>query len=96
MEENKQQNQIQISDSLTGGEYANFMQVNHNRDEFFLLFANIFPPKGKVVGKIITNPGHFKLMVRALEDNLKKYESQFGEIKIEEKEKREIGFTPKN
>jgi len=90
---NKQQRQeIKIADNIPGAEYANAMQVNHSRDEFQIMFLNIFGPSGKVVGKIVTNPGHFKRMVTALTENLKKYEERFGEIKDSEALDKEIGF----
>ncbi len=86
--------QIQIQDSMPGGEYTNLMNVGYSKEEFLLTFANIFPPSGKVVAKILTNPGHLKRMIKALEDSIKKYEAQFN-VKIEEAEapKQEIGFA---
>ena len=88
-----QAKQIKIADNLPGAEYANAMQVNHNRDEFQLLFLSIMGSSGKVSSKVITNPGHFKRMVAAMQDNLKKYEEQFGEIKAAvAPEGKEIGF----
>jgi len=68
------------------------MQVNHNKDEFQLMFLNIMGPSGRVVGKIITNPGHYKRIVAALAENLKKYEDKFGEIKEAVAPEKEIGF----
>ncbi len=73
-------NQIQIKDGFAGGEYANGMQISHNKEEFLLTFLNILPPSGRVCGKIITSPGHIKRMISALQDNLKKYEDKFGTI----------------
>jgi len=75
-----QPNQIQIKDAFAGGEYANGMQVSHNKEEFVLTFLNILPPGGRVCGKIIASPGHIKRMISALQDNLKKYEDKFGTI----------------
>ncbi len=91
-----QPKQIQIADNIPGGEYANAMQVSHNNDEIQIVFLNIFPPSGKVTGKIITTPGHFKRMVKAMQENVKKYEEKFGEIKEAESVHDEIGFKSKN
>lgn len=92
MEENKQQ-QIKIADNIPGAEYTNFANISHNQEEFQLMFANVMPPAGKVVGKLITTPGHFKRIVAAMNDNLKKYEEQFGEIKAATNiDNKEIGF----
>lgn len=90
--ENKNPTEIKITDSFAGGEYANAMQVVHNKDEFLINFLNIVSPSGRVCGKIITSPGHFKRMILALNDNLNKYEQQFGPIKEAESPKKEIGF----
>ncbi len=87
-----QQKQLQVADNIPGAEYANAMQTRHNRDEFQLVFFSIFPPSGKVSGKIITSPGHFKRMVKAMQENLQKYEEQYGEIKEAESAGKEIGF----
>ncbi len=84
--------EIRITDNFVGGEYANAMQIMHNQQEFILSFFNIVAPGGRVVAKIITNPGHLKRMIAALQDNLKKYESQFGTVTEAESPKQEIGF----
>jgi DNA gyrase inhibitor GyrI len=95
-EDKKQQaqtNQIKIADNIPGGEYANAMQVNHNKDEFQMMFISLMGASGKVCGKIITSPGHYKRMIAAMQDNLKKYEETFGEVKeASAPETKEIGF----
>jgi len=73
--------EIKIADNIPGAEYANAMQVNHNKDEIQMMFLSIMGVSGRVAGKIITSPGHFKRMIAAMEDNLKKYEESFGEVK---------------
>lgn len=89
-------NQIQIADNIPGAEYANFMQVNHNKEEFQLIFGNIMPPSGRVVSKVLTTPGHFKKIIFAMQDNLKKYEEKFGEVTESAPiENKEIGFADK-
>jgi len=72
--------EIKITDNIPGAEYTNLMQVNHNKEEFQLYFMNVSPPTGKMVSKIITNPGHYKRMVSAMTENLSKYEEKFGAI----------------
>ena len=85
--------EIKIADNIPGAEYANAMQINHNRDEFQLMFLNVLGASGRIGGKIITTPGHYKRMITAMQDNLKKYESQFGEIKeVSGLDSKEIGF----
>jgi len=77
---NQPQTQIKIVDNIPGTEYTNMMQVRHNKDEFQMIFLNVMPPTGKTVSKIVTSPGHMKRIVMALQENLKKYEEQFGKI----------------
>lgn len=84
--------EIKIQDNFAGGEYANGMQVSHTKEEFLMTFFNVVPPSGRVVAKIITSPGHLKRIVAALNDNLKKYEDQFGAIQEAESPKKGIGF----
>lgn len=84
MDNQTQQQQIplQAAPEILKGVYTNNMQVAHTREEFILDFMNISytPQVVNLVAKIITNPGHFKRMVVALQDNIKKYEEQFGKI----------------
>jgi hypothetical protein len=84
--------EIKVADNIPGAEYANAMQVNHNKDEFQMIFLNILGFSGRVTGKIITSPGHFKRIIAAMEDNLKKYEDRFGKVKEAESLDKEIGF----
>ncbi len=88
-----QKREIKIADNIPGAEYANAMQVNHNKDEIQMMFLNIMGGSGRVAGKIITSPGHFKRMIAAMRDNLKKYEENYGEVKeAEGPGNNEIGF----
>ncbi len=84
--------EIKIADNIPGAEYANAMQVNHNKDEFQMMFLNLMGVSGRVTGKIITSPGHYKRMIAAMAENLKKYEEQFGEVKEAAGLDKEIGF----
>jgi len=91
-QEQPQKREIKIADNIPGAEYANAMQANHNKDEFQLMFLNIMGASGRVTGKIITSPGHFKRIVAAMQTNLEKYEKQYGEIKESVDVSKEIGF----
>ncbi|MFZ2154037.1 MAG: DUF3467 domain-containing protein [Candidatus Moraniibacteriota bacterium] len=87
-----QQVQIKATDEKLKGEYSNAMQILHTKEEFVLDFLNIFPPTGTLNSRVILSPGHFKRMIKAMEENLKKYEDQFGKIEIATEPKNEIGF----
>ena len=71
---------IKIPDDVLRGSYANQMIVAHTREEFLLDFINLFPPGGVVNARIIVSPGHLKRMIRALQDNLQRYEAEFGPL----------------
>ena len=91
MTENDQQ-KIQIRDSFAGAEYTNAMQIGHTKEEFMMTFLNIAGPTGRVVSKVMTSPGHLKRLIKALEENLKRYENTFGIVEEAESPKNEIGF----
>jgi len=64
--------------------YANFAMITHSPSEIIIDFARIMPnaPKSRVHARIVTTPFHAKLLLKALHENLEKYEAQFGEINI--------------
>ena len=92
MTNQNQQVQVKATDEKLKGEYSNAMQILHTKEEFVLDFLNIFPPTGTLNSRVILSPGHFKRMINAMEENLKKYEDQFGKIAVADEPKNEIGF----
>ena len=76
----KRQLPVKVPEKVLGGVYANQMVVSHTREEFLLDFVNFFPPEGIVNARVIVSPGHLKRMIRALSDNLGRYEARYGEI----------------
>ncbi|MBP5993755.1 MAG: DUF3467 domain-containing protein [Candidatus Moranbacteria bacterium] len=97
-QQDNQSKQIQIkaTDEKMKGEYANMMQVMHTQEEFVLDFLNMFPPTGTLNARIIVSPSHMKRMVATLADNLKKYESRFGEVSAVEPPQNPIGFEARD
>ncbi len=71
---------IKVSDQMTGGVYSNHMVVAHTREEFFLDFFTMMPQVGKLVSRVVVSPGHLKRIMRALADNLARYEAAHGPI----------------
>lgn len=78
-EENKQMN-IKVTDEMLKGVYANKLQVAHTTEEFVLDFMFAYPPSGTLASRVIVSPSHMKRIAKALQDNIEKYESQYGEI----------------
>src|SRR5688572_3709805 len=93
-ESNPQKKQIQIkaNDEKLAGQYANMMQVSHTKEEFVLDFVSLFPPSGQLVSRILVSPAHAKRIMVALEDNIKRYESQFDKINETSDSKPAFGF----
>lgn len=85
MEEKKNQNQlnIELPEEIAEGIYSNLAVISHSNAEFILDFIRIMPgvPKGKVKSRMILAPSHAKRLMRALQDNVMKYEQNFGPIK---------------
>lgn len=84
MAENNQKKQINIelSDEVAEGTYANLAMITHSNAEFVIDFIKMLPgiPKAKVKSRIILTPQHAKRLLRALNDNIEKYEKVHGEI----------------
>jgi hypothetical protein len=76
----KRQLPVKVPEKVLRGVYANQMVVSHTREEFLLDFINLFPPEGIVTARVIVSPGHLKRMIRALSDNLARYEAKHGQI----------------
>lgn len=83
-EKNAQQNQINIelTDETADGIYSNLAIITHSNQEFVLDFIKVMPgiPKAKVKSRIILTPQHAKRFLKALSENVRKFESQYGEI----------------
>jgi hypothetical protein len=65
-------------------EYTNLVRITHTPSEFVFDFARILPvtERPEVKSRIMMSPLSAKLLYRALGENLAKYESKFGDIKI--------------
>jgi hypothetical protein len=79
MSEKRQMN-VKMPEHVLPGVYSNQMMISHTREEFVIDFLNLFPPHGVVNARVIVSPGHLKRMIRALQDNLSRYETRFGPI----------------
>ena len=78
----QQQIQIKADEKELQGAYSNLVMIHHNAEEFTLNFIYVFPnaPQGKLMTSVIVSPAHAKRLVRALAENVGRYESQFGPI----------------
>jgi hypothetical protein len=78
----QQQVQIKADEKELVGQYSNLAMIHHNAEEFTLNFIYIFPSvaQGKLVSSVILSPAHAKRLLRALTENITRYEAQFGPI----------------
>ena len=86
MEEKKQQFDIELNHDVAQGTYANLAIISHSSSEFIVDFIRIMPgmPKGEVKSRIILTPEHAKRLMLALQDNIRRFESDFGRINLPE------------
>jgi hypothetical protein len=77
---------IELSEDMAEGIYSNLAIISHSHSEFVVDFVRMMPnvPKAKVKSRIILTPSHAKRLLKAIADNVKRYEAQFGPIQDNE------------
>ncbi len=83
----EQQIAVQIDPQKGDGVYSNLMMISHRKEEFILDFMFLQPQRaseGRAVAtlrsRVITSPEHAKRILRALQENVSRYESMYGAI----------------
>ncbi len=81
---NEKKMNINLDPQIAGGSYSNLAIISHSESEFVIDFASNLPglPGPKVNNRIIMTPEHAKRLLAALNDNISKYEAQFGTISL--------------
>ncbi|MBX2984043.1 MAG: DUF3467 domain-containing protein [Flavobacteriales bacterium] len=74
---------IELSEEVADGIYSNLAIITHSNSEFVLDFVRVMPgvPKAKVKARVLLTPQHAKRLMRALADNIQKFESVHGPIR---------------
>ncbi len=87
---------IELDESVAQGTYSNLAIINHSVSEFVMDFVSIMPgtPKSKVKSRIILTPQHAKRLVKALSENVKRFEQAHGTIKDYDQPTMPINFGP--
>ncbi len=82
-EENEQQINVELSEEMAEGVYTNLVMIAHSNTEFVLDFIRIMPgvAKAKVKSRVILTPEHAHRLLLALQENISKYEDNFGAIR---------------
>jgi len=93
---NSQSLNIEIDEQIAEGMYSNLAIINHSASEFVVDFVNIMPgnPKSKVKSRIILTPQHAKRLVKALSENVSKFEKEHGTIKDYDNPSIPLNFGP--
>ncbi|MBI1192298.1 MAG: DUF3467 domain-containing protein [Bacteroidetes bacterium] len=73
---------IELTEEIAEGTYSNLAIINHSSTEFVIDFVRVMPgvPKAKVKSRILLTASHAKRLLRALGENIAKYEAVHGEI----------------
>ena len=71
---------IELDEKTAEGVYSNLAIINHSVSEFVIDFISVMPgtPKNKVKSRIIITPQHAKKLAKALNDNINRFENNFG------------------
>jgi len=82
MEQKKQEMQIELTPDVAEGVYSNMAVIAHSPSEFVVDFVRVMPgmPKAKVMTRVMMTPENAKRLLGALNENIRRYEMQFGEI----------------
>ena len=92
----KGQINIELDEKVAQGIYSNLAIINHSQYEFVVDFITIMPgvPKSKVKSRIVLTPQHAKRFLKALNDNVKRFENAHGKIKDFEQPTIPLNFGP--
>ncbi len=84
MDNDKKQFNIDLNPEVARGTYSNLAIISHSRSEFVVDFVSMLPglPKPTVTNRIVMNPENAKRLMAALNDNIMKFEKQFGRIEL--------------
>ncbi len=98
-ESNKQQPgqiNIELDEKIAEGIYSNLAIINHSASEFVLDFVTIMPgvPKAKVKSRIILTPQHAKRLLKAIGENIHRFEATHGEINDSDQPQIPLNFGP--
>jgi hypothetical protein len=81
-DKNPNQLNIELNEEIADGIYSNLAIITHSNAEFVVDFVRVMPgmPKARVKSRIVLTPQHAKRLLRALQDNIEKYEAVHGHI----------------
>lgn len=95
-QQQQEQINIELDETIAEGIYSNLAIINHSSSEFVLDFVSIMPgiPKAKVKSRIVLTPQHAKRLLKAIGENIHRFEAAHGEIKETEQAPIPLNFGP--
>ena len=95
-EQKQKQINIELDEKTAEGTYSNLAIINHSVSEFVIDFISMMPgaPKAKVKSRIVLTPQHAKKFLKALTDNVSRFEDAHGPIKDYEQPPIPLNFGP--
>ncbi len=87
---------IDLPEEIAEGVYSNLAIISHSHSEFVVDFIRLMPnvPKAKVKSRIVLTPQHAKRLMKALVDNVNRFEAQHGAIAEPQQNLPPMNFTP--
>lgn len=80
--------EIQLDEQIAQGHYCNLAIIAHSTSEFIIDFATMLPglSKARIKSRVVLTPEHAKRLLLSLQENVTRYESNFGKINIPTKQ----------
>lgn len=87
---------IELDEKTAEGIYSNLAIINHSASEFVVDFVTLMPgvPKAKVKSRIVLTPQHAKRLLKALGENIQRFEAAHGQISETEQPSLPLSFGP--
>ena len=79
----QRQIRLEIPNNLSAV-YSNAAVISQTRSEIILDFIQIIPndPRARVQSRVVVTPANAKLLLRALQQNIDRFEERYGEIEL--------------
>ncbi len=89
-----QQINIELGEKEAEGVYSNLAIISHSTAEFVIDFTRILPgvPRARVLSRIVMTPQHARMLLNAMQENINRYEAQYGEINVNQNGPQFSGF----
>ena len=75
---------VALQHGFVGDEYVNLARIAHSPSDIVIDFAHLLPgePRAKIRSRVVMTPLSAKLLLKALAENIARYEAAYGEINV--------------